>query len=300
MLSPRGYGPLYAFQMLSHRALRYASPFLHLIALGTNIALLGHGGVYTVTLALQAAFVLAAAALGGSCRCARSGSPTTTRPSRRSIARRPLGPDPRPHPAHLGEGGGHAVSRALAACRGPRAALAWRSRAPCSLVAVVAIRLESPGPAIYRQRRVGRGRARGSRCSSCARWSRAPTRPVETGSRCSSDDPRVTRVGAAAAPPLARRAPEPRQRAARGDGDRRASADDPGPGRAIQPRQRRRLEVKPGLTGWAQVNGRASLSWEDRIELDVWYVEHRTLALDLRILARTVRLLLTGRGLYEG
>jgi cellulose synthase/poly-beta-1,6-N-acetylglucosamine synthase-like glycosyltransferase len=61
MLSPRGYGPLYAFQMLSHRALRYASPFLHLIAVGTNLALLGHGVVYTVTLAVQVAFVLAAA-----------------------------------------------------------------------------------------------------------------------------------------------------------------------------------------------------------------------------------------------
>ncbi|HEX2371721.1 MAG TPA: glycosyltransferase family 2 protein [Solirubrobacterales bacterium] len=60
MLSPRGYGPLYAFEILSHRALRYAAPFLHLLALGTNIALLGEGAVYTVTLALQAAFVLAA------------------------------------------------------------------------------------------------------------------------------------------------------------------------------------------------------------------------------------------------
>jgi lipopolysaccharide/colanic/teichoic acid biosynthesis glycosyltransferase len=66
------------------------------------------------------------------------------------------------------------------------------------------------------------------------------------------------------------------------------------------PRQRRRLEVKPGLTGWAQVNGRTSLPWEDRIELDVWYVEHRSLWLDLRILARTALLLVTGRGLYTG
>jgi cellulose synthase/poly-beta-1,6-N-acetylglucosamine synthase-like glycosyltransferase len=60
MLSPRGYGLLYAFQMLSHRALRYASPFLHLVALGTNLALLGHGAIYTVTLAIQAAAILAA------------------------------------------------------------------------------------------------------------------------------------------------------------------------------------------------------------------------------------------------
>ena len=63
-------------------------------------------------------------------------------------------------------------------------------------------------------------------------------------------------------------------------------------------RQRRRLEVKPGLTGWAQVNGRAGIPWEERIELDVWYVDHRSPALDLRILARTVRLLASGRGLY--
>ena len=63
-------------------------------------------------------------------------------------------------------------------------------------------------------------------------------------------------------------------------------------------RQRRRLEVKPGITGWAQVNGRAGIPWEERIELDIWYVDNRSLALDLRILARTARLLLSGHGLY--
>jgi lipopolysaccharide/colanic/teichoic acid biosynthesis glycosyltransferase len=63
--------------------------------------------------------------------------------------------------------------------------------------------------------------------------------------------------------------------------------------------QRRRLEVKPGITGWAQVNGRALLPWPERIELDVWYVDNRSVLLDLRILARTVRMLATGRGLYS-
>ena len=62
--------------------------------------------------------------------------------------------------------------------------------------------------------------------------------------------------------------------------------------------QRRRLEVRPGITGWAQVNGRAGIPWEERIELDVWYVENRSLGLDLRILGRTIGQLLTGRGLY--
>ena len=65
-------------------------------------------------------------------------------------------------------------------------------------------------------------------------------------------------------------------------------------------RERGRLAVKPGITGWAQVNGRASLPWSERIELDLWYVEHRTLALDLEILVRTVRMVVTGQGLYKG
>jgi lipopolysaccharide/colanic/teichoic acid biosynthesis glycosyltransferase len=63
--------------------------------------------------------------------------------------------------------------------------------------------------------------------------------------------------------------------------------------------QRRRLGVAPGITGWAQVNGRASLPWSERIELDVWYVEHRSLWLDLRILSLTVRMVLGGHGLYH-
>jgi lipopolysaccharide/colanic/teichoic acid biosynthesis glycosyltransferase len=65
-------------------------------------------------------------------------------------------------------------------------------------------------------------------------------------------------------------------------------------------RQRRRLAVKPGLTGWAQIHGRASLPWEERIELDLWYVEHRSLRLDLAIMARTVGVLLSGSGTYKG
>ena len=65
-------------------------------------------------------------------------------------------------------------------------------------------------------------------------------------------------------------------------------------------RQRGRLAVKPGLTGWAQVNGRTSLPWSQRIELDLWYIEHRSLRLDLEILGRTALMVFTGRGLYKG
>jgi lipopolysaccharide/colanic/teichoic acid biosynthesis glycosyltransferase len=65
-------------------------------------------------------------------------------------------------------------------------------------------------------------------------------------------------------------------------------------------RQRGRLAVKPGITGWAQINGRASLPWSERIELDLWYVQHRSLALDLRIVFKTLGMVLSGHGLYKG
>ncbi len=65
-------------------------------------------------------------------------------------------------------------------------------------------------------------------------------------------------------------------------------------------RERGRLAVRPGITGWAQVNGRASLPWPERIELDLWYIEHRSLRLDARILWRSARMVLGGDGLYKG
>jgi lipopolysaccharide/colanic/teichoic acid biosynthesis glycosyltransferase len=63
-------------------------------------------------------------------------------------------------------------------------------------------------------------------------------------------------------------------------------------------RQRRRLEVKPGITGWAQINGRNELSWPERIELDVWYIDHWSLGLDLKILLKTPALLFKGENVY--
>jgi sugar transferase EpsL len=62
------------------------------------------------------------------------------------------------------------------------------------------------------------------------------------------------------------------------------------------PRQARRHEVRPGITGWAQVNGRNLLSWDERLELDVWYVDHWSFGLDLKILVRTIGRALSGRG----
>ncbi|MDQ3178703.1 MAG: sugar transferase [Actinomycetota bacterium] len=65
-------------------------------------------------------------------------------------------------------------------------------------------------------------------------------------------------------------------------------------------RQARRLEVRPGVTGWAQVNGRNATTWDDRLAMDVWYVEHRSLPLDLRILASTLRAVVAREGIDQG
>jgi len=168
---------------------------------------------------------------------------------------------------------------------------------PILLAAAVAIRLDSPGPVFYRHLRVGRDGV------PFELWKlRTMVVGAEhqgAGLYIVDRDPRITRVGR-----LLRRLSLDELpnllNVLQGD----LSIVGPRPTVAVQvdrytPHQRRRLEVRPGITGWAQVHGRTSLTWPERIELDVWYVDHRSLALDLRILARTVRLLATGQGLYS-
>jgi len=168
--------------------------------------------------------------------------------------------------------------------------------APLLLIAAVAIKLDSRGPVIYRQRRVGKD---GQEFEVYKlRTMQLGADPVGVGTPVLEDDPRVTRVGG----PLRRFSLDELPNLVnvlRGE----LAIVGPRPTLAAQvdlytERQRRRLEVKPGITGWAQVNGRAGIPWEERIELDIWYVDNHSLALDLRILARTARLLLTGHGLY--
>ncbi|MFL5871608.1 MAG: sugar transferase [Solirubrobacterales bacterium] len=167
---------------------------------------------------------------------------------------------------------------------------------PVLLLAAIAIKLDSRGPVIYRSRRVGRDGVEFELWK--LRTMHTGNDPVGVGIPVYAGDPRVTRVGKALRRLSLDELPN-LVNVLRGEmaivGPRptlRAQVD------AYTSHQRRRLEVKPGLTGWAQVHGRAGIPWEERIELDVYYVEHRSLGLDLRILGRTVRLLLTGHGLY--
>ena len=169
--------------------------------------------------------------------------------------------------------------------------------APLLGLAALAIKLESRGPVFYRQRRVGKDARPFELVKLRTMVPGAET--MGAGIYVLEGDARITRVGRLL---------------------RRFSLDElpnlinvvrgelaiVGPRPTVQEqvdryteRQLRRLEVKPGITGWAQVNGRTSLPWPERIELDVWYVDHRSLRLDLRILARTARMLASGHGLYS-
>jgi len=170
--------------------------------------------------------------------------------------------------------------------------------APVLLIAAVAIKLDSRGPVIYRQRRVGKdGKP----------FDVLKLRTMVTGAEhmgaglaVSEGDTRITRVGRLLRRTSLDEVPN-LVNVLRGD----MAIVGPRPTVPIQvdrytQRQRGRLSVKPGITGWAQVNGRTELPWDERIELDLWYIEHRSWRLDLRILWRTLRMVLGGEGLYRG
>ncbi len=177
-------------------------------------------------------------------------------------------------------------------------ALALVLSAPIIAMAMAAIRLESRGPVIYRQRRAGRD---GHPFDVLKlRTMVDGAEGMGAGLAVDANDPRITRVGA-----FLRRASIDELpnlvNVLRGD----MSLIGPRPTLPVQvaqytERQRGRLQIKPGITGWAQVNGRASLPWAERIELDLYYIEHRSLALDAQILWRTVAMVLGGSGLYKG
>jgi len=167
---------------------------------------------------------------------------------------------------------------------------------PLLALAALAIKLEDGGPVLYRQTRVGKDGVDFELLKLRTMVVGAET--MGAGLAVNRGDPRITRVGRLLRRTSLDELPQ-LWNVVRGE----MSVIGPRPTLRYQverydERQRRRLEVKPGLTGWAQVNGRAALPWAERIELDVWYVEHRSPLLDLKILARTPLALF--RGTYKG
>jgi lipopolysaccharide/colanic/teichoic acid biosynthesis glycosyltransferase len=167
---------------------------------------------------------------------------------------------------------------------------------PVLAIAAFAVKLEDGGPVLYRQTRVGRNGADFELLKLRTMVVGAET--MGAGLSVNRGDPRITRAGRLLRKLSLDELPQ-LWNVVRGE----MSVIGPRPTLRYQveqydERQRHRLDVKPGITGWAQVNGRAELPWADRIELDVWYVEHRSPRLDLRILARTPRALFGGT--YKG
>ena len=176
------------------------------------------------------------------------------------------------------------------------ASLGLALASPALAAAALAIKLEDGGPVFYRQRRVGH---------QGKEFELVKLRTMVVGAErqgagwaVNRGDPRITRVGRALRRLSLDELPQ-LWNVVRGD----MSLIGPRPTLAYQverytPRQRRRLEVMPGITGWAQIHGRAALPWEERIELDVWYVENRSPRVDLKILLRTPLALFGGT--YKG
>jgi lipopolysaccharide/colanic/teichoic acid biosynthesis glycosyltransferase len=201
---------------------------------------------------------------------------------------RPLPADPRPRAAR-------AFKRAIDLAAGSALLVL---AAPVLGLACVAIRVESRGSPVYRHRRVGKDGVEFDLLKLRTMVSGAER--IGAGLAVDEGDPRITRVGA-----LLRRLSLDELpnlvNVLRGE----MSLVGPRPTVQVQvsqysARQLGRLSVEPGITGWAQVKGRAALPWHERIELDLWYIEHWSLPLDARILGETVRLLVTGQGLYRG
>jgi len=175
------------------------------------------------------------------------------------------------------------------------AAVALVVLSPFLLAAAIAIKLGSRGPVIYRQRRVGHDDREFEMWK--LRTMAQGSDPVGVGTIVYRDDPRVTAAGRFLRRTSLDEVPN-LVNVLRGEmaivGPRPtipAQVDD------YTPFQRRRHEVLPGITGWAQVQGRAGIPWEERIELDVDYVDRRSAALDARILLKTAWLVISGRGL---
>ncbi|MDX6488842.1 MAG: hypothetical protein QOK13_1457 [Gaiellaceae bacterium] len=165
------------------------------------------------------------------------------------------------------------------------AAVGLALASPVLAAAAVAIKLEDGGPVLYRQRRVGLDGADFDLLK--LRTMIVGAEHQGAGLAVNRGDARITRVGRVLRRLSLDELPQ-LWNVVRGE----MSLIGPRPTLRYQvekysERQRKRLDVKPGITGWAQVNGRASLPWDDRIELDVWYVEHRSPAVDLKILAKT-------------
>ena len=271
-------------EIVSHRHLRYASGVLHLIALGTNVLLVREGVVYKVMLGGQLALLAAAAARVGIARyyvlvtwATVAALATTCVAESRRRGRRPKA---------------HGETRA----RRRRVGLMLLVASPLLAGSAAAIVLDDRGPVLYRQRRVGK---------EGVEFELLKLRTMVVGAETMGAGLRRERGGSEnhecrprSPAPVSGRAAAALECLARRHEPDRAASDARVPGGALHAAPAPPARGQAGITGWAQVHGRARLPWDERIELDVWYVENRSFWLDLKILAKTPVALFAGT--YKG
>ena len=300
LLSPRGYGPLYGLMIVSHRVLRYAAPALHVADRRRGAAARARAASTAPALAAHAA-LLAGGAGGRRRALAAAAAGALLRADHRRARRRALRP---PAPRHAGGLGRRRRARGELPRQARARRRARRRRRCCSAAPLLGVvggadparvaRAPDLPPAPRRPRRRAvralqaahdghRRRAHGRRA-----WSSTPATRASPASARGCAATRSTSCPTSSTCSRARCRSSARARRCR---SRSTSYSE---------RQRGRLDVRPGITGWAQVNGRASLPWHERIELDLWYVEHASLALDLRIMWLSLRMVFGGHGLYRG
>ena len=281
----RRLGPLYALEIVSHRLLRYGSGILHVVLLATSLALVTQGWFYDVVLAAQ----LAARRRRGRRRRPRP----LLRARHDGDARRTL-ELPAPWSAgDLGARGRTAMNRALDVAI---AGVGLVVTSPLLAAGALAVKLEDRGPVLYRQTRVGKDGVDFELLK--LRTMIVDAEKQGAGYAIDKGDSRITKVGRVLRRISVDELPQ-LWNVVRGD----MAVIGPRPTLRYQverydERQLHRLDVKPGITGWAQIHGRASLPWAERIELDLWYVRHHDWKTDLLILLRTPLALFGGT--YKG
>lgn len=168
--------------------------------------------------------------------------------------------------------------------------------APLFALIALLIKLDSRGPVFFRQARAGRHGKPFQLLKFRSMY--ATTDAAKRTSVLRPDDPLITRVGRSLRATSVDELPQ-LINVLKGE----MSLVGPRPAllshlQRYDAVQKQRLNVRPGITGWAQVNGRNQLSWDEKIRADVWYVQNYTLMLDIRILLRTLRFVMSRRGVY--
>jgi len=169
---------------------------------------------------------------------------------------------------------------------------------PLFVIVAIAIKVDSKGPVIFKQARIGKGGSIFSVWKFRTMCDKAES--MGTGLTTAEKDPRITTLGKILRKTSIDELPQLMNIV---KGEMSFIGPRPAPASHLErydAKDRERLSVLPGITGWAQVNGRNKLKWPERIVKDRWYVENMSLQLDIKIILKTIKVILRSEGVYSG